>query len=365
MHNFSRYKKNNLYICLLICDVFLTSMIVLCFQIDQHCVVDVEHSRLRCESSASFSRSATVAIGQRRAQPSSCFEFNSACNGAFIPHCPSCPVCYNHLRDNWFGIVLRQVAQNLRRPVDGASPSKVGRMSCIGEFSKEREKARARGLFQKFREKQQLEDDLKGYLDWITQAEDIDLVNEEDEEQEAMDREGIHPSVQYLFFNFILIFHSEFGADGEGGEEGGSKEEFQRQSWFSMKIKRLKKLNRRCRRSCRRIVKSQAFYWLVIVLVFLNTMVLTSEHYGQPEWLDHFQEIANLFFVVLFTLEMFLKMYSLGFVNYFVALFNRFDCFVVIGSILEFALTFAGLMKPLGVSVLRSARLLRIFKVTK
>ncbi|KAL1231341.1 Voltage-dependent calcium channel [Trichinella pseudospiralis] len=215
-----------------------------------------------------------------------------------------------------------------------------------GEFSKEREKARARGLFQKFREKQQLEDDLKGYLDWITQAEDIDLVNEEDEEQEAMDRE-------------------EFGADGEGGEEGASKEEYQRQSWFSMKIRRLKKLNRRCRRSCRRIVKSQAFYWLVIVLVFLNTMVLTSEHYGQPEWLDHFQEIANLFFVVLFTLEMFLKMYSLGFVNYFVALFNRFDCFVVIGSILEFALTFAGLMKPLGVSVLRSARLLRIFKVTK
>lgn len=31
-----------------------------------------------------------------------------------------------------------------------------------GEFSKEREKARARGLFQKFREKQQLEEDLKG-----------------------------------------------------------------------------------------------------------------------------------------------------------------------------------------------------------
>jgi len=38
------------------------------------------------------------------------------------------------------------------------------------EFSKEREKANARGLFQKFREKQQLEEDLKGYLDWIQQA---------------------------------------------------------------------------------------------------------------------------------------------------------------------------------------------------
>lgn len=48
------------------------------------------------------------------------------------------------------------------------------------EFSKEREKAKARGDFQKLREKQQLEEDLKGYLDWITQAEDIDPENEED-----------------------------------------------------------------------------------------------------------------------------------------------------------------------------------------
>lgn len=39
------------------------------------------------------------------------------------------------------------------------------------EFSKEREKAKARGDFQKLREKQQLEEDLRGYMDWITQAE--------------------------------------------------------------------------------------------------------------------------------------------------------------------------------------------------
>ncbi|KAJ8258334.1 hypothetical protein COCON_G00173460, partial [Conger conger] len=48
------------------------------------------------------------------------------------------------------------------------------------EFSKEREKAKARGDFQKLREKQQLEEDLKGYLDWITQAEDIDPENEDE-----------------------------------------------------------------------------------------------------------------------------------------------------------------------------------------
>ena len=42
------------------------------------------------------------------------------------------------------------------------------------EFSKEREKAKSRGDFQKHRERQQIEEDLRGYLDWITQAEDLD-----------------------------------------------------------------------------------------------------------------------------------------------------------------------------------------------
>ena len=58
-------------------------------------------------------------------------------------------------------------------------------------------------------------------------------------------------------------------------------------------------------------------------------------------------------------------MYSLGLTTYTTSQFNRFDCFVVISSILEFILVYFELMKPLGVSVLRSARLLRIFKVTK
>jgi len=41
---------------------------------------------------------------------------------------------------------------------------------CFSEFSKEREKAKARGDFKKLREKQQFDEDLKGYLEWITQA---------------------------------------------------------------------------------------------------------------------------------------------------------------------------------------------------
>ena len=39
-----------------------------------------------------------------------------------------------------------------------------------------------------------------------------------------------------------------------------------------------------CRFQVRHLVKSQAFYWIVIVLVFLNTASVASEHYNQPEW---------------------------------------------------------------------------------
>jgi len=65
------------------------------------------------------------------------------------------------------------------------------------EFSKEREKAKARGDFQKLREKQQLEEDLRGYLDWITQAEDIEP--DADDKDESSNQQG-----KLLFSNVCI-----------------------------------------------------------------------------------------------------------------------------------------------------------------
>ncbi|VDP28161.1 unnamed protein product [Schistosoma mattheei] len=75
--------------------------------------------------------------------------------------------------------------------------------------------------------------------------------------------------------------------------------------------------------------------------------------------------MANIVFVVLFSIEMLIKMYSLGIRCYFDFMFNRFDFFVVICSIIEVVLIQTKVMPPLGVSVLRCARLLRVFKVTR
>ena len=45
---------------------------------------------------------------------------------------------------------------------------------CYREFSKEKEKAESRGDFQKLRQKKQMEEDMEGYMDWLTQAEELD-----------------------------------------------------------------------------------------------------------------------------------------------------------------------------------------------
>uniref|UniRef100_A0A3P9J607 Voltage-dependent L-type calcium channel subunit alpha n=1 Tax=Oryzias latipes TaxID=8090 RepID=A0A3P9J607_ORYLA len=216
-----------------------------------------------------------------------------------------------------------------------------------GEFSKEREKAKARGDFQKLREKQQLEEDLKGYLDWITQAEDIDPENDEEGDEEGKRNPSVPTSET-----------ESVNTDNHNAEEDKSL-------CCGPLCRQWRRWNRLCRRKCRAAVKSVTFYWLVIILVFLNTLTIASEHYNQPDWLTEVQDVANKVLLALFTLEMLVKMYSLGLQAYFVSLFNRFDCFVVCGGIVETIMVELAIMSPLGISVFRCVRLLRIFKVTR
>ncbi|XP_062969694.1 voltage-dependent L-type calcium channel subunit alpha-1S isoform X1 [Cynocephalus volans] len=206
-----------------------------------------------------------------------------------------------------------------------------------GEFTKEREKAKSRGTFQKLREKQQLEEDLRGYMSWITQG-------------EVMDVEDLREGKLSL---------------DEGGSDTESLYEIEGLNKLIQFIRHWRQWNRIFRWKCHDIVKSKVFYWLVILIVALNTLSIASEHHNQPLWLTHLQDVANRVLLGLFTIEMLMKMYGLGLRQYFMSIFNRFDCFVVCSGLLEILLVESGAMSPLGISVLRCIRLLRIFKITK
>uniref|UniRef100_A0A8C2L4M9 Voltage-dependent L-type calcium channel subunit alpha n=1 Tax=Cyprinus carpio TaxID=7962 RepID=A0A8C2L4M9_CYPCA len=169
-----------------------------------------------------------------------------------------------------------------------------------GEFTKEREKSRSRGEYQKLRERQQMDEDLEGYMEWITHAEVMD-----------------------------------------GDSEGNGAI------------------------TCHVWVKSKFFNWWVLLVVLLNTLVIAMEHHNQTEGLTSFQDTANVILLACFTIEMVMKMYAFGPRAYFMSIFNRFDCFVVTIGILEIILVVSNIMTPLGISVMRCIRLLRLFKLTR
>ncbi|XP_074536807.1 voltage-dependent L-type calcium channel subunit alpha-1D [Halichoeres trimaculatus] len=231
-----------------------------------------------------------------------------------------------------------------------------------GEFSKEREKAVARGELQKAQESKQMEEDMIGYMDWLIEAEDVD--------EEGNKRAAI--AKKKMMKKFGWYKHSEDGGESDSDDDiayldddNGCCASLMAKMMANSFCDQLCQLNHTMRKNCRVAVKTTNFYWLVLLLVFLNTVASASEHYGQPKWLTEMQERANKILLLLFTLEMLMKMYAFGLQIYFMALFNRFDCIVVFGGILETLLVEMEVIPPIGISVLRCIRLLRIFKMTR
>nr|VZI09870.1 unnamed protein product [Spirometra erinaceieuropaei] len=212
-----------------------------------------------------------------------------------------------------------------------------------GEFSKEKQKIDRKEQFRKVRQEKREQQDYQNYKEWIEVAED--LMDSEVDDKSNKELDG------------ALI-------GGEIGDDTGPAVEEAAKTRVCTCIRRARKIRKRARRIVVAFVKSRQFFVLIMTFVLLNTVVLTTEHYNQPMWLNQFQSFANVLFVSLFTLEMLLKMFAFGLQDYFSALFNRFDFFVVMVSILEIILTHLDLLDPMGLSVLRCARLLRIFKLT-
>ena len=251
-----------------------------------------------------------------------------------------------------------------------------------GEFSKEREKANARNEFQKQREKQQMDEDYDGYIEWIDQAEALDGTGRLNEDRFSLpvfnaNQPNIHDDIlakmaiddmnDYDDNSSEESYNYTNSNDSLASEDGRVKAMMRniRHCFFKMICgSNWKQINRRSKKRCKAMVKSQTFYWIVMCLVFCNTLICASEHLGQSEWLSNIQDTGEVVLLTLFTLEMLIKMYALTLDRYFKLLFNRFDCLVVCGGIIEMVAVKNNLMSMLGISVLRCVRLIRIFKVT-
>uniref|UniRef100_A0A4W5M0G7 Sodium channel protein n=1 Tax=Hucho hucho TaxID=62062 RepID=A0A4W5M0G7_9TELE len=98
----------------------------------------------------------------------------------------------------------------------------------------------------------------------------------------------------------------------------------------------------------------------ITVCIVLNTLFMAMEHYPMTEEFDHVLSVGNLVFTGIFTAEMCFKLIALDPYYYFQQGWNIFDGIIVSLSLMEL-----GLANVEGLSVLRSFRLLRVFKLAK
>ncbi|XP_039602583.1 sodium channel protein type 8 subunit alpha isoform X4 [Polypterus senegalus] len=98
----------------------------------------------------------------------------------------------------------------------------------------------------------------------------------------------------------------------------------------------------------------------ITICIVLNTLFMAMEHYPMTPQFEHVLSVGNLVFTGIFTAEMLAKLIAMDPYYYFQEGWNIFDGFIVSLSLMEL-----GLANVEGLSVLRSFRLLRVFKLAK
>ncbi|KAM8933727.1 sodium channel protein type 2 subunit alpha-like isoform 3-T3 [Pelodytes ibericus] len=98
----------------------------------------------------------------------------------------------------------------------------------------------------------------------------------------------------------------------------------------------------------------------ITICIVLNTLFMAMEHFPMTDEFSYVLSAGNLVFTGIFTAEMVFKLIALDPYYYFQEGWNIFDGIIVSLSLMEL-----GLADVEGLSVLRSFRLLRVFKLAK
>eukprot|EP00899_Mesostigma_viride_P019947 jgi/Mesvir1/27954/Mv20161-RA.1 len=102
----------------------------------------------------------------------------------------------------------------------------------------------------------------------------------------------------------------------------------------------------------------EVFHATIVVLILVNTVVLSLEYHGMSDTFRNVLEDFNIALAASFILEMIIKMFALGLGRYFDSAFHVFDVLVNVTSLVEIALSSQG-----SLSALRGLRVLRVLKL--
>ncbi|TNV87903.1 hypothetical protein FGO68_gene16047 [Halteria grandinella] len=115
------------------------------------------------------------------------------------------------------------------------------------------------------------------------------------------------------------------------------------------------------------IAKNKYFQFTVSLIIVLNTIILALDKYPEGDIQKNRDlDKLNIGFSIFFMIEAFVKVAGLGVKGYVSDKYNVFDAFIVLGSIIDIVMSLILNYSSRGVmTVLRSFRLMRIFKLAK
>ena len=111
---------------------------------------------------------------------------------------------------------------------------------------------------------------------------------------------------------------------------------------------------------CFEVQEHRYFNRFFLALIYLNTVLMAMEHHGMSSQLEFALLVTNFVFTFFFTVEIAIKITGIGFWDFWMDNFNRFDFCIVGLSVIE-VLAIGGSAIP----ALRSLKGLRSLKVLK
>nr|XP_055061951.1 voltage-dependent T-type calcium channel subunit alpha-1H isoform X1 [Misgurnus anguillicaudatus]XP_055061952.1 voltage-dependent T-type calcium channel subunit alpha-1H isoform X1 [Misgurnus anguillicaudatus]XP_055061953.1 voltage-dependent T-type calcium channel subunit alpha-1H isoform X1 [Misgurnus anguillicaudatus] len=105
----------------------------------------------------------------------------------------------------------------------------------------------------------------------------------------------------------------------------------------------------------------------ITIIIGINVLTMSMEHYRQPKYLDEGLKYCNYFFTLVFVIEAALKLVAFGFRRFFKERWNQLDLAIVLLSIMGITLEEIDLNAslPINPTIIRIMRVLRIARVLK
>ncbi|KTG34223.1 hypothetical protein cypCar_00026106 [Cyprinus carpio] len=100
----------------------------------------------------------------------------------------------------------------------------------------------------------------------------------------------------------------------------------------------------------------------ITIIIAINVLTMSMEHYRQPKYLDEGLKYCNYFFTLVFVIEAVLKLVAFGFRRFFKERWNQLDLAIVLLSIMGITLEEIDLNAslPINPTIIRIMRVLRI-----